>query len=154
MRFPAQVGSAAWDAFNPSRGRRKAISHFSSLAPRFLAERRFGAARGKNKSPSTIARAIYRTLDFPNLLEDDRPRLSLTKIGLCGAKLTNLANGIAHVGDRIRALLTDAPRYLSLPLLAATPITHAIAAAKAELKRKSTTGLRKSKRDRQDRALL
>ncbi|MDE2474671.1 MAG: hypothetical protein KGO48_06465, partial [Alphaproteobacteria bacterium] len=76
-----------------------------------------------------IGNALYRAADFLNLLEDDRPRLSLTKIGLWGATLTNLANGMAQVGDQIRSVLTDTPGHLSLPLLAATSITHAIAAA-------------------------
>lgn len=84
-----------------------------------------------------LARALFRAADFLNLLEDDRPRLSLTKIGLWGATLTNLANGMAQVGDQIRALLTDMPGHASLPLLAATSITHAIAAAKAEWKRRT-----------------
>lgn len=84
-----------------------------------------------------IGCALYRVADFLNLLEDERPRLSLTKIGLWGATLTNLANGMAQVGDQIRALLTDTPGHLSLPLLAATSLTHAIAAAKAEIKRRS-----------------
>ncbi|HEX5278942.1 MAG TPA: hypothetical protein VFW28_02575 [Micropepsaceae bacterium] len=84
-----------------------------------------------------IANALYRIADFLNLLEDDRPRLSLTKIGLWGATLTNLANAMAQVGDQVRALLTDTPGHPSLPLLAATSLTHAIAAAKAEIKRRS-----------------
>lgn len=82
---------------------------------------------------------IYRVLDFLNLLEDDRPRLSLTKFGLWGATLANLANGIAQVADQIRAQLTDTPGHPSLPLLAATSITHALAAAKAELKRRTVS---------------
>ncbi len=86
---------------------------------------------------SVIGHALCCAMEFLNLLEDDRPRLSLTKIGLWGATLTNLANGMAQVGDQLRAMLTDTPGHASLPLLAATSVTHAIAAAKAELKRRS-----------------
>ena len=64
-----------------------------------------------------IGRAFYRAADFLNLLEDERPRLSLTKIGLWGAMLTNLANGMAQVGDQIRSMLTDTPAHASIPHL-------------------------------------
>jgi hypothetical protein len=85
----------------------------------------------------SVARAIYRTLDFLNFLEDDRPRLSLTKIGLWGATLTNLANGMAQVGDQVRSMLMDTPSHASIPALIATSFTHAVMAAKAEVKRRS-----------------
>lgn len=84
-----------------------------------------------------IGRALYRAADFLNLLEDERPRLSLTKIGLWGATLTNLANGMAQVGDQIRSMLTDTPTHASIPALAATSFAHAVMAAKAEMKRRS-----------------
>ena len=96
--------------------------------------------RNRLASPWAIAvigQYLYRALEFLNVLEDDRPRLSLTKIGLWGATLTNLANGMAQVGDQIRSVLTDTPGHASLPLLAATSFTHAIAAVKAEMKRRS-----------------
>jgi len=84
-----------------------------------------------------IGRALYRAADFLNLLEDERPRLSLTKVGLWGATLTNLANGMAQVGDQIRSMLTDTPAHASIPALVATSFAHAVMAAKAEIKRRS-----------------
>ena len=91
----------------------------------------------------SVARAIYRMLNFLNLLEDDRPRLSLTKIGLWGATLTNLANAMVQVGDQIRSMLMDTPSHASIPALAATSFAHAIMAAKAEFKRRTITGAEK-----------
>lgn len=85
-----------------------------------------------------IGCALYRAANFLNLLEDDRPRLSLTKIGLWGAMLTNLANGMAQVGDQVRSMLMDTPSHASLPALAATSFAHALAAWKAEIKRQTT----------------
>jgi hypothetical protein len=80
-----------------------------------------------------------RVLDFLNLLEDDltRPRLSLTKIGLWGATLVNLANGLAQVGDQIRASLTSTDSHPGIPLLVATTGAHIVAAVKAEMKRRT-----------------
>lgn len=62
----------------------------------------------------SVVRAIYHTLDFLNLWRMTSRRLSPTKIGLWGVTRTNLANGIAQVGDQIRALLTDTPGHLRL----------------------------------------
>src|SRR5579884_4165672 len=95
------------------------------------------AVRGTGHAFWLIWRGLYRTLDFFNLLEDDRPRLSLTKFGLWGATLINLANAFAQAADQIRSMLMDTPTHTSIPTLVATSFVHALAAAKAEMKRRT-----------------
>lgn len=76
-------------------------------------------------------------LNFINILEDDKPRISLTKVGLWGATLGSIGNVLAQVGDQVRSIFTETPGHASIPLLIATSTVHAIAAGKAELKRRS-----------------
>lgn len=86
-----------------------------------------------------MAGRVVAALTFINVLEDDKNRLSLTKLGLWGATLASIGNVVAQVGDQVRAIFTDTPGHSSIPLLVATSAVHAIAAAKAEVKRYTAT---------------
>lgn len=79
--------------------------------------------------------ADHPILNFINVLEDDKPRLSLTKLGLWGAMLANIGNVFVQGADQVRAAFTDTPGHPNLALLVATGAAHAFAAAKAEMKR-------------------
>lgn len=74
-------------------------------------------------------------LEFINVLEDDKDRLSLTKLGLWGSMLANIGNVAVQASDQLRAVFTGSPAHPSLALLVATGTAHALAAAKAEMKR-------------------